>query len=274
MAEVISIANQKGGVGKTTTAVNLAASLAVAEKKVLLIDMDAQANATTYLGINQEQLSKNKSTVYEVLLGKASIKQSQIATSVPNLFLVPANENLISIDTQVRTQSKLKIEKSLKTILRKPLQAVLDNYNYVIIDCPPNFATLSVASLAASNSVIVPVQCEFFPMNGLTNLQQNIEIIRSGLNGRLTIKGILPTMYTNQTNIAKEVLEDIKANFMEKLFKYTDESNQTRCVCIPRNVKLAESPSFAKPIMFYDVKSPGAVAYRRLANVILGEAVG
>ena len=253
MSEVITIANQKGGVGKTTTAVNLAASLAVAEKKVLLIDADSQANATTGLGFVRSEYEYN---IYHALIGKKSLKEVILETTLPNLHLVPSNINLVGIEQELLGDNKL--------VLREKIRPLLDLYDFIIIDSPPALGVITINALAASDSVIIPIQCEFYSLEGLAMIFNTIKMIKESINPRLSIKGFLPTMYNPGTNLAKNVVDELKRHFSQKLFR-TDAG----LVIIPRNVKLAESPSFGKPVILYDIKSAGSVAYQELASSIL-----
>lgn len=255
MSEVIAIANQKGGVGKTTTAVNLAASLAVAEKKVLLIDVDPQANATTGMGFSRSDYEYN---IYHVLTGRKKLSQIILKTDIPALFLAPSNIGLVGIEQEIN-------EKDNKLILKNKIAEVLDDYDYIIIDCPPALGSITINALSASDSVIIPIQCEFYALEGLALILNTVKIIKKTINSKLSIKGFLPTMFSTQNNLAKETIANLKQHFNNKLFKDDNDS----LVVIPRNVKLAESPSFGKPVILYDIKSPGSQAYQSLAYSIM-----
>ncbi|TQR30330.1 sporulation initiation inhibitor Soj [Campylobacter sp. MIT 99-7217] len=261
MSEIITIANQKGGVGKTTTAINLAASLAVAEKKVLLVDVDPQANATTGLGFNRNNYEYN---IYHVFTGRKKISEIILKTELPKLHLAPSNLGLVGIEQELAKDENL--EK--KIVLRQALAEVADEYDFIIIDSPPALGSITINAFAASDSVIIPIQCEFYALEGVAMVLNTIKIIKTNINPKLKIRGFLPTMYSTQNNLSKDVVEDLKQNFKEQLFTINDGDEDF--IVIPRNVKLAESPSFGKPIILYDIKSPGSLAYQNLAYSILG----
>ncbi len=261
MSEIITIANQKGGVGKTTTAINLAASLAVAEKKVLLIDVDPQANATTGLGFNRNNYEYN---IYHVFTKRKKLSDIILKTELATLHLAPSNIGLVGIEQELAKDESIES----KTVLKNQLAEVSDKYDFIIIDSPPALGSITVNAFAASDSVIIPIQCEFYALEGVAMVLNTIKLIKRTINPRLKIRGFLPTMYSTQNNLSKDVVEDLKQNFKEKLF--TINGNESDFIVIPRNIKLAESPSFGKPIMLYDIKSPGSLAYQNLAYSILG----
>ena len=250
MSRVISIANQKGGVGKTTTAMNLAGSLGVLEKKILLIDADPQANATSGVGYNPQEIEVG---IYECIINKAQVNECILKTKSPNLYLLPANINLVGAELEL-----VNIEER-EYMLQKALIPVKDDYDYIIIDCAPSLGLLTVNSLAASDSVIVPIQCEYFALEGLGKLLNTIKVVQQRLNINLEIEGLLLTMYDTRLRLSNQVVEEVKAHFQDMVFK----------TIIHRNVRLGESPSFGETIVIHDATSKGAINYLNLASELL-----
>ncbi len=257
MNEIITIANQKGGVGKTTTAVNLSASLAQNGKKVLLIDADPQTNATTSLGFNRNDYEYN---IYHVLIGIKTMSEVILKSQVKNLDLVPANIGLVGVEKEFYTPGK----KNRELLLKKAIAPIIKDYDYIIIDSPPALGPITINALGAADSVIIPIQCEFFALEGLAQLLNTINLLKKSINPKLMIKGFLPTMYSGQNNLSKQVLEDLSYHFKDKLFLDTKQE----FIIVPRNIKIAESPSYGKPVTEYAQTSKGAIAYLDLATCI------
>ncbi len=258
MTEVITIANQKGGVGKTTTAVNLSAALALEGKRVLLIDADPQSNATTSLGFHRDTYEYN---LYHVMLGTKEINDIILdVEDIEGLYVAPSNIGLVGIEKEFYKNTK-----DRELVLKRKIDPIKADYDYIVIDSPPALGPLTINTLSAATSVLIPIQCEFFALEGLAQLLNTIKLIRQTINRSLDIKGFLPTMYSAQNNLSKQVFADLAKHFENKLFTLNDSSY----VVVPRNIKLAESPSFGKPIMLYDPKSAGTKAYNNLAKSIL-----
>ena len=256
MGKVISLVNQKGGVGKTTTSINLSASLAVLGKRVLLIDLDPQGNTTTGVGINKGEIERS---IYEVLLEECNIKEAIIKTKYQNLYVIPSTINLAGLNAELLEKSRTQTGYKKGEQLKRSIEEVRVDFDYIIIDCPPSLDVLITNALTASNSVIIPVQCEFFALEGITQLLKTIMIAQKTLNPTLDIEGVLLTMLDSRTNLGFEVVEDIRSFFKEKVYN----------TIIPRLVKLTEAPSHGEPIIVYDPKSRGAEAYINLAKEVI-----
>ena len=250
MHRILCIANQKGGVGKTTTAVNLAAALATAGSKTLLVDCDPQANATTGLGIDKSAIEK---TLYHGLIGEVSVNTLIIDSVVDSLKVIPSRVELIGFDVEMLERPNR--EKTLKRLF----DGIEESFEYIIIDCPPSLSLLTINAMAAADALIIPLQCEFYALEGLSQLLQTVKRIKRGLNPRLSIAGILLTMFDKRTNLSYQVAENAEKYFKHLVFK----------TVVPRNVRLGEAPSFGKPILMYDAASVGAKSYESLAQEII-----
>jgi chromosome partitioning protein len=250
MGQIICIANQKGGVGKTTTAVNLSAALAIFEKKTLLVDCDPQANATTGIGLDKTKLGQ---TLYHGMLGETEIDELIVDSEIDALKVLPSRVELIGFDIEMLSQP------GRETTLKRLLSPVGNRFDYIVIDCPPSLSLLTVNAMTAADALLIPLQCEFYALEGLSQLMHTVQRVRRSLNPRLQIAGILLTMFDKRTNLSHQVAEDAEAHFKELVFK----------TIIPRNVRLGESPSFGKPILLYDAASIGSQSYFSLAQEIM-----
>ena len=252
MGRIISVANQKGGVGKTTTAINLAACLAELNQKVLAVDTDPQGNMTSGLSVNKNEIEYS---VYELLLGEVDIQQAICKNIYENLDVLGANVNLSAVEVELAGKE------NVHYILKEELDKIKDEYDYIIIDCPPSLNLLTLNSMVASDSIIVPIQCEYFALEGLSQLMHTINLVQERLNPDLEIEGVVFTMYDARTNLSLQVVENVKDNLEQKIYK----------TIIPRNIRLAEAPSHGMPINIYDTKSVGAEQYRLLATEVINK---
>lgn len=250
MGRTIVIANQKGGVGKTTTSINLSASLADQGKKVLVIDMDPQGNTTSGLGVEKDEV---ENTVYELLLGECTIQECLQKDVFDNLSILPSNVNLAGAEIEL-----LGVENK-EYLLKSALDEIKEEYDFIIIDCPPSLNMLTINSMCAGDTVLVPIQCEYYALEGLSQLIHTIDLVKERLNPELEIEGVVFTMYDARTNLSLQVVENVKSNLNQKVYKSI----------IPRNVRLAEAPSYGMPITKYDAKSTGAESYRLLAEEVI-----
>ncbi len=250
MGRTIVIANQKGGVGKTTTSINLSASLAELGKKVLVVDMDPQGNTTSGLGVEKENLEE---TVYQLLLGEIQIEDCLIREKFENLSIIPSNIDLAGAEIEL-----IDVENK-QYLLKNALDQIRENYDFILIDCPPSLNMLTINAMCAGNTVLVPIQCEYYALEGLSQLMHTINLVKERLNPDLEIEGVVFTMYDARTNLSLQVVENVKANLNQNIYKSI----------IPRNVRLAEAPSYGMPITLYDSKSTGAECYKLLAEEVI-----
>lgn len=250
MDRIIAIANQKGGVGKSTTAINLSACLAEAGKKVLTIDMDPQGNTTSGLGVDKDDL---ENTVYELILGECSAEDCIIELSIEHLSLLPSNVNLAGAEIELIGMDEKEY------ILSNAIDKIKDNYDFIIIDCPPSLNLLTVNAMTTADSVLVPIQCEYYALEGLSQLIHTVNLVKERLNPDLEMDGVVFTMYDSRTNLSSQVVDNVKSHLSQKIYN----------TLIPRNIRLAEAPSYGKPINMYDPKSAGSESYMALADEVI-----
>lgn len=252
MGRIIAIANQKGGVGKTTTAINLSASLAEKGRKVLAIDMDPQGNMSSGLGLDKNSI---EGTIYDMIIGEADVEEVIHKNNIENLDILPSNVDLSAVEIEM-----IDVENK-EFVVKNSIQKIRDNYDYVIIDCPPSLSLLTINAMTTADSVLVPIQCEYYALEGLSQLIHTVELVKDRLNPILEIEGVVFTMYDARTNLSLQVVENVKDNLEQNIYK----------TIIPRNIRLAEAPSFGTPINQYDPRSAGAESYMRLAEEVISK---
>jgi chromosome partitioning protein len=250
MGRIIAIANQKGGVGKTTTAINLSACLAEKGQKVLAIDMDPQGNMSSGLGLDKDSIDK---TIYDMIIGESDVEEVINHGTIDNLDILPSNVDLSAVEIELIDVDNKEF------VVRDAIQKIRDNYDYIIIDCPPSLSLLTINAMTTADSVLVPIQCEYYALEGLSQLIHTVELVKERLNSTLEIEGVVFTMYDARTNLSLQVVENVKDNLQQNIYK----------TIIPRNIRLAEAPSYGTPINQYDPKSAGAESYMRLAEEVI-----
>jgi len=255
---IFAVVNQKGGVGKTTTSINLGTALAAVGRRVLIVDFDAQGNASTGLGIERQDRHQ---TSYDVVVDRIPLEEAVLSSIVPRLDIVPGDENLSGVETELANDShrSYKLRDALHDYVQRSVQGGLVQYDYILIDCPPSLSSLTLNAMTAADALLVPLQCEFLALEGLSQLLRTVEVVRSGLNPNLEIQGVVLTMYDRRNNLSDQVADEVRAFFGAKVYN----------TVIPRNVRLSEAPSFGKPALLYDYRCPGSEAYIRLASEVL-----